>query len=84
MPILCSICKIKNTVEGYKLVEVNKPNKNFHKETVITQWCQACLNKYAVSYKTFKIQAMPKLRDTDIKKYNEMLNSTPFIMRYFK
>ena len=86
MPILCRVCRNKNIVEGYKLVEINKFNRNdFQKETVITQWCKECLTKYANSNtKFFSDYIHTKLRDTNIEEYNSVVNSHEFIAEIYK
>lgn len=69
----CWNCKGRNIVKGYIERTINKHN------STTKQWCRKCLTKYANTNMKYTGDHMPKLRDTNIDKYNEAINDYRFI-----
>ncbi len=69
-------------VDGYTERTVNSTSG---KNLLITsrKWCQECLTKYA-SKQERRASYMPKLRDTKIDKYLEVVNGFDFIPYAFR
>lgn len=83
MPIRCSVCNERNIVEGYKLITFFQAVGDVRKQTT-TQWCKECLSKYANINGGYNSTYMPKLRDTKIDEYNEVIKSDKFIVGMYK
>jgi len=82
MTDLCIDCKSRNVVEGYverKFI----PTMRGKKLIQIKKWCQDCLTEYANKQER-RASYMPKLRDTKIDKYLEVVNDYDFIPYAFR
>ncbi len=75
----CSVCRNRNVVEGYSITTIT-----YSKTRIRKMWCQECLTLYASGNIKFNANYMPKLRDTDITAYNDMISSDEFIAEAFK
>tara|TARA_R100001594_G_scaffold3697_1_gene13639 strand:+ start:605 stop:859 length:255 start_codon:yes stop_codon:yes gene_type:complete len=69
----CSVCRTTQIMHGYKKRTITK---SFIEETY---WCKEHLNKYLSTLPILLGVYSPKLRDTKIDKYNEIINSDNFI-----
>ena len=66
---LCTECRSRAVVQGFMLKRRGK----------IIRWCQSCLTTNAERQVVYASSRLPKLRQTNIKKYNEVINSDLFI-----
>tara|TARA_R110002020_G_scaffold473650_1_gene703253 strand:+ start:679 stop:939 length:261 start_codon:yes stop_codon:yes gene_type:complete len=78
MDSFCSECRDKNIVDGFKVITIFQAIGDVHRKT-IKEWCKNCLTKYANINGGYNSTYMPKLRDTNIDKYNEFIKSDKFI-----
>ena len=79
---VCSVCRSSKVVEGYKETTLIRTVRNEEK-TRTKKWCQDCLTEYA-SKQERRASYMPKLRDTKIDKYLEVVNAFNFIPYAYK
>ena len=80
---ICSVCKKRGVATGYSLTKLFHLEDKTQKKAV-TKWCHECLKTYAKhQVKTFR-NYMPKLRDTNIAKYNETIADVRFIAEIYK
>jgi hypothetical protein len=70
----CWNCKGTQTVQGYQEVTID----NRHNRTT-KQWCSKCLSEYANTNVKYSGKHMPRLRDTNIKEYLEVIENYDFI-----
>ena len=65
----CTVCRSRAVVQGFKLKKNGK----------ITRWWQSCLTNYAKRQAVYSSTRPTKLRQTNITKYNKVINSDLFI-----
>ncbi len=68
----CSVCKKRGVAEGFSLTKLFHLEDNTQLKT-ITKWCRECLTKYSREQCTKRQDYIPKLRDTNIQSYHNVV-----------
>lgn len=80
---VCSVCKKRGVAKGYSLTKLFHLEDNTQLRN-ITKWCNECLTEYADTIATGYRHYTPKLRDTNIKKYNDTYPEVTHFEHYHK